>query len=478
MTRKTGVALHDPTASQEERFRLVLGFQPLAHATADRTTVMARGRGVFVYDEKGREYLEAASSFYVAALGYSDPELVEAATEQLRTLPFYVTGLYRTNRPALELAEKLARRVPLRDARIAFACSGSEANDFLLKFLRFRNLGTGDPHRKKVIARVGGYHGATLASASLTGGHHEEFGLPLPGILHTAQPDVVNGRQPGESLEAYAERLARDLESLVLREGPETVAAFVAEPVAFACGLAVPPPTYWERIQEVLGRYGIRLFLDEVVTGFGRTGSWFGSETFGIRPDCLTLGKALSSGYFPISAIAMSGEFFEGLERASERVGDFPHAGTHAAHPVGAAVALRMLEIMERRRLVEHVREVGPLLQERLRRYAGHPLVADVRGVGLAAAIELRHEGGGAEALAPSSETCRRLCENAVRHGLLVRGTGATVIVAPPLVITRDEIEELFTRFDRAFRDTEGRSRKRSASRAEGGSKDPETVVY
>lgn len=450
-------ALDAALSDADMRFRLVPGFQPLAHATPDRTTIITRGSGIFVYDERGREYLEAASSFYVAALGYSDPELAEAAYEQLRKLPFYVSGLYRTTDVTLALAEKLAALVPMRDARIAFACSGSEANDFLLKFLRFRNLAGADPRRTKVIARVGGYHGATLASASLTGGHHEEFGLPLAGFLHTAQPDRA-GRRPGETPEAYAERLTGELEALLIREGPDTVAAFIAEPVAFACGLAVPPPTYWQRLQAVLARHGVLCFVDEVVTAFGRTGNWFGSQTFDIRPDCMTVGKALSSGYFPISAIAMSGEFYEGLVSASERVGDFPHAGTHAGHPVGCAVALRMLEIIERRRLMDHVRNVGPLLQQRMARYTGHPLVADVRGVGLAAALEFRHDGGPVEALAPTSVLCRTFCERAAAHGLVVRGTGPSVIVAPPLVISQGEIDELFRRFDRAFAETEERA--------------------
>jgi 4-aminobutyrate--pyruvate transaminase len=441
----------------DARFRLIPGFQPLAHATHDRTMTITRGSGIFVYDERGREYLEAASSFYVAALGYSDAELAEAAYEQLRKLPFYVSGLYRTTDVTLTLAEKLASLVPMRDARIAFATSGSEANDFLLKFLRFRNLAGTEPRRTKVIARFGGYHGATLASASLTGGHHEEFGLPLAGFLHTAQPDRA-GRRPGETPEAYAERLAGELEALIVREGPDTVAAFIAEPVAFACGFALPPPTYWQRVQAVLARHGVLCFIDEVVTGFGRTGNWFGSQTFDIRPDCMTLGKGLSSGYFPISAIAMSGEFYEGLAAASERVGDFPHAGTHAGHPVGCAVGLRMLEIFERRRLLDHVRSVGPLLQQRMSRYRQHPLVADVRGVGLAAALEFRNDGRPGEPLAPTSDLCRTFCERATAHGLLVRGTGATVIVAPPLIISDGEIEELFRRFDRAFAETEARA--------------------
>ncbi len=442
-------------ARDESLFRLLPGFQPLTEATRSRTTVMTRGKGVFVYDDRGREYLEAASSFYVAALGYSDAELAEAATEQLRKLPFYVTGLHRTTDVTLELADRLAEIVPVPNAHIAFATSGSEANEFLLKFLRFKNLAGRDRRRTKIIARHGGYHGGTLASASLTGGHHEEFGLPLAGILHTAQPERAN-RRTGESDDAFAERLAAELDELIQREDPETVAAFIAEPVAFACGLALPPPSYWERIQGVLARHGIPLFVDEVVTGFGRTGNWFGSETFGIRPECVTLGKALSSGYAPISAVAMSGDFHRGLVEASEKVGDFPHAGTHAGHPVACAIALRVLDIIERRRLVEHVREVGPMLRRGLDRYASHPLVADVRGIGLAAALEFRDAEARGGAAANASGLCRTFYERAMAHGLLVRGTGSTIILAPPLVISPAEIDELFRRFDRAFVETVG----------------------
>lgn len=442
-------------ADADPRYRLVLGFQPIAHHTPERTTVMVRGRGVFVYDDRGRDYLEGASSFYVAALGYSEPELAEAAAEQFAKLPFYVSGQYRTADVTLALADRLAALVPNPDARVTFACSGSEANDFLLKFLRFRNVGAGDARRSKIVARIGSYHGGTLASASLTGGHHEEFGLPLPGTIHVSQPDLQNGRHPGESPEGYAERLANELEQVFEREGPETIAAFVAEPVAFACGLAVPPPAYWPRIQEVCARHGVVCVVDEVVTGFGRTGNWFGSETFAIRPDCMTLGKALSGGYFPISAVVLCGEVYEGLAAASARIDDFPHAATHGGHPVGAAVALRAIEILERRRIVEHVREIAPVLHERMRRYAGHPLVADVRGVGLAAAIEFRSPDGPGGALASTNPVSRTLCERAFANGLLVRGTGATVIVAPPLVITAEELDELFRRFDRAFAETE-----------------------
>jgi len=438
--------------------QLMMGFQPLSHGTRDQTLVIGRGKGVFVFDERGKEYLEAASSFYVASLGYSEEELIETAAEQLRTLPYYPSAQYRAVPTAIELAERLAERVPLRDARISFCATGSEANDFLYKFLRFRNVMAGDHKRTKVIARHGSYHGATVATASLTGGHHEEFGLPIPGILHVLQPER-GLRAPGESDEEFATRLIDEIEALILREDPETIAAFLSEPVSFSCGLVIPPETYWAKLQEVLAKYEILCFADEVVTGFGRTGNWFGAETFGIRPDAITVGKGLSSGYFPISAVAMSGEFYAELVRGSDKLDGFAHASTHAGHPVGTAIALQVLEIIERRALIENARARGEQLRTGLGRYADHPLVADVRGVGLAAAVEFRQQGESAASLAPSSAACAICSERARERGLLVRGTGASVVMAPPLVISAAEIDELLRRFDAAFRDTEERLR-------------------
>ncbi len=435
--------------------RLLMGFQPLRDGTRDKTLVIERGQGVFVYDASGKEYLEACSSFYVASLGYGDPALIETATRQMERLSYYPSAAYKATPPAIELAEALAERAPIPDARVAFAASGSEANDFLLKFVRFRNRARGDGRRTKVIARVGSYHGGTLASASLTGGHHEEFGLPLEGILHTVQPDFVNLAREGESEEAFAERVVGALAALLEREGPETIAAFLTEPVSFSCGLVMPPATYFERLQALLREHGILYLDDEVVTGFGRTGQWFGCESFGIEPDALCVGKGLSSGFFPISAIALSGEFFDDLRRGSDEIGMFAHAATFAGHPVGAAIALEVLAQIEKRDLVRQAREVtGPLLQAGVARYAEHPLVKNTRGIGLAAAVEFAHDGN-ARPLEPSSRACQLFCQHASDEGLLVRGTGASVVLAPPLVITEAEVEELFARFDRAISKTE-----------------------
>lgn len=438
-----------------EPLKLLMGFQRLSEGTRDQVLVLERGKGIFVYDAQGREYIEAASSFYVAGLGYSEDELIEAAIGQMRRLPYYPSAQHRASDTAIALAEKIAAIAPIPDARVAFAATGSEANDFLLKFLRFANVTGGHPEKTKVIARAGSYHGGTLGSASLTGGHHEEFGLPLAGFLRVGQPDYFNLARSGETREEFATRMADDLEALILREGPETIAAFLTEPASFSCGLIVPPPTYWDKVQEVLRRYDVRCFADEVVTGFCRTGNLFGCETFGIAPDCMTLGKGLSGGYFPVSAIVMSGEFFDALEQGSDELGGFAHAATYAGHPVGAAVALKVIEIIERRGLVDHVRDVGPYLQKKLAGYADHPLIGDVRGVGIAGAIEFHRDNLEAASLAPSSAGCRVFCERAREHGLLVRGTGSTAIIAPPLIITRDQVDELFERFDRALKDTE-----------------------
>lgn len=438
-----------------EPLKLLMGFQRLSEGTREQVLVLERGKGIFVYDAQGREYIEAASSFYVAGLGYSEDELIEVAVEQMRKLPYYPSAQHRASDTAIALAEKIASIVPIPDARVAFAATGSEANDFLMKFLRFANVTSGRAEKTKVIARSGSYHGATLASASLTGGHHEEFGLPLPGFLHVEQPDYFNLGRAGETREDFAARMAEDLESLIEREGPETVAAFLTEPASFSCGLIVPPPTYWEKVQAVLRRHDVLCFSDEVVTGFCRTGNLFGCETFGIAPDCMTLGKGLSGGYFPVSAIVMSGAFFDMLEQGSDELGGFAHAATYAGHPVGAAVALKVIEIIERRGILDHVREVGPYLQKKLATYADHPLIGDVRGVGMAGAVEFHRDSAEAASLAPSSTGCRIFCERAREHGLLVRGTGSTAIVAPPLIITREQVDDLFDRFDRAMRDTE-----------------------
>ena len=425
----------------------LIGFTNLRHARTTRPMVMEKGRGIFLIDENGREYIEGTSSFYSAALGFSDQDLVEAAVRQMRQLPAYASGLYRTVPAALALGEKLASMAPLTNARVAFASTGSEANDFLIKFMRFRNAHRGEPQRVKVIARAGSYHGATIATAPLGGfpGTARAFNLPMDDVILVSQPDYVNGALAGEEEPGFTARMLSEIEQAIERAGPETVGAMILDPVSYSAGCVVPPAGYLSGLRALLDRHGILLFDDEVITGFCRTGSMFAAQTFSMRPHCMTLAKALSAAYFPISAIIMDSEFYDGLERGSDEEGIFSHAATYGGHPVGAAVALRMIEIIEERDLLGHVRHVGPRLQQHLASLTGHPMVFNTRGVGLGGAVQLYS--------LPDSVGARgRAMQDAMMaEGLLLRVVRDTINFAPPLIITEPEVDELFARFIRAL---------------------------
>jgi len=425
----------------------LIGFTNLRHARTTRPMVMEKGRGIFLIDENGREYIEGTSSFYSAALGFSDQDLVEAAVRQMRQLPAYASGLYRTVPAALALGEKLASMAPLTNARVAFASTGSEANDFLIKFMRFRNAHRGEPQRVKVIARAGSYHGATIATAPLGGfpGTARAFNLPMDDVILVSQPDYVNGALAGEDEAGFTARMLSEIEQAIERAGPETVGAMILDPVSYSAGCVVPPAGFLSGLRALLDRHGILLFDDEVITGFCRTGSMFATEAFSMRPHCMTLAKALSAAYFPISAIIMDDEFYDGLERGSDEEGIFSHAATYGGHPVGAAVALRMIEIIEERDLLGHVRHVGPRLQQHLASLTGHPMVFNTRGVGLGGAVQLYS--------LPDSVGARgRAMQDAMMaEGLLLRVVRDTINFAPPLIITESEVDELFARFTRAL---------------------------
>ncbi len=436
--------------------RLVLGFTNLPDCREREPLVITRGQGVFVYDDKGKDYIEGVSSFYCTALGFSEEALIEAAVTQMRELPFYVSALHRTV-PAVErLAEKLAAMAPMANAKVAFAATGSEANDALVKFLWFHNNAVGKPRRKKVIARLGSYHGGTIATASLTGWtkYHAGFDLPIQNILHTAQPDYYNLAEAGEAEEEFATRMVAELEALIEREDPETIGAFFTEPVSFAAGLVLPPKTYWEKVTALLKGYEIRFFDDEVVTGFCRTGEMFGFETFGLVPECITFAKGLSAAYQPISAVVMSEEFYHGLELGSDQVGMFSHAGTYHGHPVAAAVALRVMELIEERNLLAYVQGIIPYFQDALAKFTDHPLVGDCRSLGLAGAVELVLDRETGKKCEPRGALADYFGERCQANGLFVRATGDSAVVAPPLIIKRDEIDELFRRFGVALDQT------------------------
>lgn len=417
--------------------------------------VISRGKGVRVWDDQGKEYIESVAGLWCAALGFDNERLVQAAATQMRKLPFYHAFTGKSHDPLVDLSEMLIERAPVPMSKVFFANSGSEANDSVIKMLWYMHNAIGKPEKKKIIARLKGYHGITLAAASLTGlpNNHKLFDLPLPGFFHVSTPHHYRGGLPGETEEAFATRLAEELEALILREGPETVAAFVAEPVMGAGGVIVPPATYWQKIQAVLRRHDVLLVADEVICGFGRTGQYWGCQTYDIQPDILTCAKALSSSYLPISAVIVNERVFQGIAEGSATVGTWGHGFTYSGHPVPAAVAIETLKIYDEMDLVGHVARIGPYLQAQLReRFAGHELVGEIRGVGAVAAIELVADRATRASFDPARKIGPRLTKLGEQHGIIMRSLpGDSIAFSPPLIIVEPEIDEMLDRFARAL---------------------------
>lgn len=430
-------------------------YTDLRQHAKDGPMVVSEGRGILVYDETGKAYIEAMSGLWCTALGYGEERLVEAATRQMRKLPFAHLFANRTHEPAAELAERLIAMMPVPMSKVFFNNSGSEANDTAVKLVWYYNNALGRHRKKKIIARQRGYHGVTVATASLTGlpGNHRDFDLPIANIRHADCPYPYRGMRPGETEEQYATRLADNLDQQIQREDPETVAAFIAEPLMGAGGVILPPATYFEKVQAVLKRHDVLLIADEVICGFGRTGSMFGSETFGLTPDIMTVAKALSSAYLPISATIISGPIYEVLVEQSAKLGSFAHGFTYSGHPVCCAVALEALKIYEERDILSQVRTMAPCFQAGLRALADHPLVGDVRGIGLIAGIELVRDKTLKTPFDPPGSMGTRVSNRALEHGLILRAMGDTLALCPPLIIDSDGVDEVLRRLALALDD-------------------------
>ena len=420
--------------------------------------VITRGQGVRVYDETGKDYIEGLAGLWCTALGWGEERLAEVAAAQMRELPFYHLFSSKAHAPGVRLAEALKALAPVPDAKVFLACSGSEANDTAIKLIWYRNNALGRPEKKKIIARERAYHGVSVATGSLTGlpVNQRGFDLPIDRILHTGCPHHWRYGLPGESEEQFASRRAEELETLILAEGPDTVAAFFAEPVMGAGGVIVPPAGYFEKIQAVLKKYDVLLVADEVITGFGRTGNMFGCDTFGIRPDMMTVAKGLSSGYLPISALIVAGHVYEPIKAQSGEIGVFGHGLTYGGHPVPAAVALETLKIYAERDIVAHVRRVSPVLQEGLRALQQHPLGGEGRGLGLIGAVELVADKDSKTAFDPKLAVGARVVAKAQAQGVILRAMGDAVAFAPPLIISEDEIRDMLGRFRRALDEAHG----------------------
>jgi 4-aminobutyrate---pyruvate transaminase len=430
---------------------------PYTHLAGFRETgplILERGEGVWVYDTEGRPYIEGMAGLWCTALGYSNSELVEAAREQMGKLPFTHLFSGRSHDLAIELAEKLKEIAPVPISKVFFCSSGSEANDTQVKLVWYMNNALGRPDKKKVIARLKGYHGVTIASASLTGlpANHIDFDLPIANILHTSCPHHYRFGEPGESEADFSARLAAELEELILREGPDTVAAFIAEPVMGAGGAIVPPEGYFPKIQAVLDRYDVLAIADEVICGFGRLGEWFGSPVVGFRPDTISFAKAVTSAYLPLGGVMIPESMYQAMLDESRKIGTFGHGFTYSGHPVAAAVGIKALEICARDRIVEGVREKTPRFQARLSALADHPLVGEARGLGLIGGLEIVADKDTKRQFDPKQGVAAKCVAFAQAEGLIMRFlVGDRIAVCPPLIITEAAIDELFDRLTRAL---------------------------
>ena len=435
------------------------GYGDMASLEAAAPIVMTRGQGIFVYDEAGKEYIEGAAGMWCAALGFNDPALIEAAIEQLHKLPYYLNLVDKTTTPTGELAEKLKALAPAPMARVFFANSGSEANDTIIKLVWYYNNAIGRPKKKKIISRRMGFHGLTIGAGSLTGipAMHTAFDLPIPNVLHTDFPHYYREAHDGESEEAFATRLANNLDALIEKEGPETVAAFIAEPVMGAAGAIVPPASYFQKIQAVLKKHDVLFLADEVITGYGRTGKMFGCETFGIKPDLMSIAKGITSSYQPLSAVLVGEKLWEPIADQAKKVGIFAHAFTTTGHPVAVAVALKVLDIFRERDLIGHIGRISPIFQAGLNSCADHPLVGHVRGVGLCGAIELVADKASKRSFAPQFRVKEFVRRAAQARGLILRAaaSGDSIAFSPPLIINEAQWAEVIRRFRATLDETQ-----------------------
>lgn len=419
--------------------------------------VLEEGRGVYVFDSDGKRYIEGLSGLWCTSLGYGNLEVVEAAAKQMARLPYTHLFGHKSNDLAIELAEKLKEIVPCDASKVLFCSSGSESNDMQVKLTWYYNNARGRHEKKKLIARIKGYHGVTVASGSLTGlpAVHTDFDLPIKNILHTSCPHHYRFGEAGETEEQFADRMARDLDDLIQREGPETIAAFIAEPVMGAGGVIVPPKGYFAKIQAVLDKYDVRVIADEVICGFGRTGNPFGSQTMGFKPTSVSMAKAITSAYFPLGAITIEEDLYQAMVDQSKKIGTFGHGYTYTAHPVASAVALKVIEIYERDGIYAHAAKMGEHFQARLRKLADHPLVGEARGVGLIGACELVAEKATKRPFDPKKTVGAQAVKFAQDRGLICRMLGDAVALCPPLIISKPEIDEMFDIYEKALNDTE-----------------------
>ena len=424
-------------------------------------TIFSDGYGVRVKDQHGRSLIDLGAGLWCVNVGYGRPEIAEAAAKAIKDLSYYHLFGSASNEPVIRLADRVLTLFREKSdaghlSKIFFGTSGSDANDTNFKLVRYYNNLRGKPQKKKIISRLGAYHGLTYAAASMTGipSYHKAFDLPVEGVLHTACPHYYRYGNPGEDETAFTDRMVGELKEMIQREGADTIAAFIAEPIMGTGGVFLPPKGYFEKVQAVLAENDILFIADEVITGFGRTGAWFATGLYKLKPDIVTLAKGITSAYFPLSASVISEDIWTVLRDASPEFGPLMHGFTYSGHPVGGAVGLANLDIMEREGLVENSAAMGAHLRERLRKeLADNPFVGDVRGAGLMVAVEFVADKATRRFFQPQTQVHRIVARKVLEEGVLLRALpyGEIVSFSPPLCITRSEIDEAVDRFSHAL---------------------------
>ncbi|WP_434694780.1 aspartate aminotransferase family protein [Pseudomonas sp. Z1-14] len=417
--------------------------------------IITKGDGIRVIDDKGNSYIEAMSGLWSVALGFSEKRLIDAAAKQFELLPYYHSFSHKTHAPAAELASRLAELAPGELNHVFFTNSGSEANDTAIKILWYVNNALGKPRKKKLVSRHQAYHGATVATGSLTGipSIHRDFDLPAIPVHHLTCPNYYRFGKLGETEIEFSARMADEFEAYILSEGADTIAAFFAEPVIAAGGVIPPPEGYWAAIQKICRQYDIFLVLDEIITGFGRLGTMFGADYYGISPDIMVLSKQLTSSYQPLAAVVVSSEINDVLVSQSSKLGSFVHGLTTSGHPVATAVALENIRIIEERNLVSHVKDLSNHFHQRLRSYVNHPLVGDVRGVGLMGGIELVSNKATKKPFDNTGTLGAFIFKQAHQHGLIIRAIYDTIAFCPPLISSEQDVDLIFDAFSETLND-------------------------
>jgi 4-aminobutyrate--pyruvate transaminase len=449
-------AMNDKILSPLARADVATELHPYTDARSHEQSgpiVIERGNGIYVYDTNGKEYIEAMAGLWSVGVGFNEPRLVQAAAAQLSKLPFYHLFGSKSHEPAIRLGEKLVAMTPAQLTRVFFTNSGSEANDTVVKLVWYYNNALGRPKKKKFLARDKSYHGITVASGSLTGlaNNHRDFDLPAIPVRHLTCPHLYRFGAVGESEAQFTARLIAEAESAILEEGPDTIAAFIGEPLMGAGGVMPPPRGYWQGIEALCRKYDILLVSDEVINGFGRLGSSFGAVHYGFKPDMMVVSKQLTSSYVPLAAVLFTEKVYAAIADNSARIGTFGHGFTTSGHPLATAVALENLRILEERDLMGNAARMGAILQGKLQQLASHPLVGEVRGTGLIAGIELVADKATRKPFAAELKVGPRAFGIGHQHGLIVRAIGDTLALCPPLIINEAQIEEIVARLKKTL---------------------------